>query len=59
MILDLQGVGLLNWVVKKMIQSEVEQNITNILMNSGRGLLRNKFSEVSLIDEMYTTFKIL
>jgi hypothetical protein len=57
--LDLQGFGVLNWLMKKMIQSEVEQNITNLLMTSGRELLQNKFSEVSLIDEMFTTFKIL
>ena len=59
MILDLKGFGLLTWVVKKMIQGEMEQNITNMLRTSGRELLMTKFSEVSLIDEMYTTFKIV
>ena len=56
---DLQGLGLLNWVVKKVILGVVQQSISTILMTSGKELLRKEFSEVSLVDEMYTTFKIL
>ena len=56
---DLQGLGLLNWVVKKVILGVVQQNISTILMTSGKDLLRKEFSELSLVDEMYTSFKIL
>ena len=59
MTVDLKGLGLLNWVVKKVVLGVVEQNISNILMTRGKELLRKEFSEISLIDQMYTTFNIL
>ena len=59
MTVDLQGLGLLNWVVKKVILGVVEQNISTILVTRGKELFRKEISEVSLIDQMYTTFNIL
>ena len=56
---DLQGLGLLNWVVKKIIMVEMEQNITNILMSSVKELFRKEFKEVHFIDLMYLSFRIL
>ena len=57
--LDLKGIGLLNWVVKRWIQGEVEQRVTNALLIRGKEVFSNEFSQISLIDEMYTSFKIL
>ena len=59
MTVDLKGLGFLNWVVKKVMEGVVMQNISSILMTSARELLRKEFSQVSLLDEMFTTFKIL
>jgi len=59
MTVDLQGLGLLNWVVKKVILGVVEQNISTILVTRGKELFRKEISEISLIDQMYTTFTIL
>ena len=56
---DLKGLGFLNWVVKKVMEGVVTQNISSILMTSARELLRKEFSEVSLLDQMFTIFKIL
>ena len=56
---DLRGLGVLNWVVKKVILGVVEQNISRMLMTSARELLRKEFSQVSLLDQMFTSFKIL
>ena len=56
---DLKGLGFLNWVVKKVMEGVVTQNISSILMASARELLRKEFSDVSLLDQMFTTFKIL
>ena len=59
MTVDLKGLGFLNWVVKKVMEGVVTQNISSILMISVRELLRKEFSNVSLLDQMFTTFKIL
>jgi hypothetical protein len=56
---DLQGLGVLNWLGKKVILVEVEQNITNILMTTVKELLRKEFSKVTLMDLMFLSFKIL
>jgi hypothetical protein len=56
---DLKGLGFLNWVVKKVMEGVVTQNISSILMTSARELLRKEFSDVSLLEQMFTTFKIL
>ena len=56
---DLHGLGLLNWVAKKVILVEVEQNITNILMASGKEVFKREFKEVHFMDLMYLSFKIL
>ena len=59
MAVDLQGLGVLNWLGKKVILVEVEQNITNILMTTVKELLRKEFSKVTLMDLMFLSFKIL
>ena len=59
MTVDLQGLGVLNWLGKKVILVEVEQNITNILMTTVKDLLRKEFSKVTLMDLMFLSFKIL
>ena len=59
MTVDLQGLGVLNWLGKKVILVEVEQNITNILMTTVKELLRKEFSKVTLMDLMFLSFKIL
>ena len=56
---DLQGLGVLNWLGKKVILVEVEQNITNILMTTVKELLRKEFTKVTLMDLMFLSFKIL
>ena len=56
---DLQGLGLLNWAVKKVILGYVQENISHILVTNCKELLRKEFSEHSLVDQMYTSFKIL
>ena len=59
MTVDLQGLGVLNWLGKKVILVEVEQNICNILMTTVKELLRKEFSKVTLMDLMFLSFKIL
>ena len=56
---DLKGLGVLNWVVKKVMLGVIEQNISNLLMRSVRELIRKEFNQVSLVDQMFTSFKIL
>jgi len=56
---DLKGLGFLNWVVKKVMEGVVRQSISSILMTSAKEVLRKEFSQVSLLDQMFTTFKIL
>ena len=36
---DLKGLGFLNWVVKKVMEGMVMQNISSILMTNARELL--------------------
>ena len=59
MTVDVQGLGVLNWVAKKVIQIEMEQIIINILMTTVKELLKKEFSEITLMDLMYLSFKIL
>ena len=56
---DVEGLGVFNWVAKKVIQVEMEQNITNMLMTTVKDILRKEFSKVTLMDLMYLSFKIL
>ena len=37
---DLEGLGPLNWVAKKVILGIVPQNITNLLLSTGREIFR-------------------
>ena len=52
---DLQGMGILNWLLKKVVQGEVEEKVTNTIITSGREMLSREFSQLSLIDEMHTS----
>ena len=57
---DVEGLGsVFNWVAKKVIQVEMEQNITNMLTTTVKEILRKEFIKVTLMDLMYLSFKIL
>ena len=49
------SLGMMNKVVTGM----VSQNIHTILMSNGKDSMRKEFVDFSLLDHMYTSFKIL
>lgn len=59
MLVDLQGMGMFNGMMNKVVMGMVSQNIHTVLMSNGREFMRKEFVDFSLLDHMYSTFKIL
>jgi len=59
LLIDMQGMGFLNGMMNKVVLNMVSQNIHNLLMTTGKEFMRKEFIDFSLIDHMYSTFKIL
>ena len=58
-LIDMQGMGFLNTMMNKVVLTMVNQNIHTVLMASGKEFMRKEFEDFSLIDQMYSGFKIL
>ena len=46
-------------MMNKVVTGMVSQNIHTILMSNGKDSMRKEFVDFSLLDHMYTSFKIL
>ena len=58
-LIDMQGMGFLNTMMNKVVLTMVNQNIHTVLMASGKEFMRKEFEDFSLIDQMYSGFKII
>ena len=59
LLIDMQGMGFLNSMMNKVVVGMVTQNIHTVLMANGKEFMRKEFGEFSLVEHMYTSFKIL
>ena len=58
-LIDMQGMGFFNSMMNKVVTSMVQQNVHTVLMASGKDFMKKEFVDCSLLDHMYTSFKIL
>lgn len=58
-LIDMQGMGFFNGMMNKVVTSMVQQNVHTVLMASGKDFMKKEFVDCSLLDHMYTSFKIL
>ena len=55
----MQGMGFFNGMMNKVVVGMVTQNIHTVLMANGKEFMRKEFGDFSLVEHMYTSFKIL
>lgn len=58
-LIDMHGMGFLNTMMNKVVLTMVNQNIHTVLMANGKEFMRKEFEDFSLIDQMYSGFKII
>ena len=53
----IHGLGLLNWLVKKVVKDLIQQNLTQILECQAKTIIKEELTRLSLLDQI--TYKLL